>query len=283
MCRRSQALGLCFLVAVAVATGTSCARWVPARPHEITAQRPLDAYSATLQVLQDKKYTIVEKNGAKRRVRVRAHTDEQVEKQTSFITIEIDASRVKLVPSGALVRADGTLHRKLRSELKSLESSIRKSLHRTELASPAGHSQPGSAARRGQGEGETPTAWSEPAYDPDTWGPGNFTCIPAELPSDDRGALALRLSNGEIADVALSVAYAPELCRSPSACKLPKGCPALGLGDSAQVGRLARRIHGGEISSRAVLTKNGKAMATIDLSRHGSIAQAIAQINEQPR
>jgi hypothetical protein len=281
MCRRAQALGLSFLLAVSA--GTSCARWVPARPYEITAQRPLDAYGATLQVLRDEEYAIVEKNDAKRRVRVRAHSDEQAEKQTSFITIEIDASRVKLAPSGALVRADGKIHRKLRSELTNLASSIQKRLRRTESASPAGHSQPGRGAGPGQAAGETPPAWSEPAYDPKTWGPGHFTCIPAELPSDDLGSLALRLSNGEIADVALSVAYAPELCRSPSECKLPKGCPALGLGDSDQVGRLARRIHRGEISSRAVLTKNGKAMATIDLSRHGSIAQAIGQINEQPR
>jgi hypothetical protein len=285
MCRRARALGFSFLLALSV--GTGCARWVPARPYQVTAQESARAYDTVLRVLRDEKYTIVDRSDARRRVRVRARSDVQGDNPASFISIEVEASRVKLAPSGSLVRADGKIHRKLRSELGGLEATIKKQLARAEPAAPVARSQPrsqpGDAADPSRSEGKAPPAWSEPAYDPKTWGPGNFTCIPAELPSDQRGALALRLSNGELADVALSVAYAPELCRSPSACKLPKGCPALGLGDADQVNRLARRIHGREIDARAVLVKNGKPVATIDLSRHGSIAQAMSQIDEQPR
>jgi hypothetical protein len=88
------------------------------------------------------------------------------------------------------------------------------------------------------------------------------------------------LSNGENAKVAISIAYAPELCRSAKQCKLPGGCPALGLGDEHQVQALAERIAKQEIQSEATLTSRGQPIAKLDLSRHGSIAKALLQIKK---
>jgi hypothetical protein len=123
-----------------------------------------------------------------------------------------------------------------------------------------------------------PQAWSEPAYDPSVWGNGNFTCLPVRVPAEHQAALTLQLSNGEKADLQLSLAYAPELCRSPTQCKQPGGCPALGIGDSERVNRIAARLSKGEIAALAMLLDGGRPVANIDLSRHGSIVQAMSEI-----
>ena len=107
---------------------------------------------------------------------------------------------------------------------------------------------------------------------------GNFTCLPVRVPQEHQNALALQLSNGEKADLQLSLAYAPELCRSPAQCKLPGGCPALGIGDSERVSRIAGRLSRSEIGAHATLLDGGKPVANIDLSRHGSIVQALSEI-----
>ena len=98
-----------------------------------------------------------------------------------------------------------------------------------------------------------------------------------KLAAEDQAQLSLKLSNGESADVLLSLAYAPELCRSPGECKLPGGCPALGIGDADRVSRIAARLSRHEVGSLATLVLRGRAVATIDLSKHGSIAQAMTE------
>jgi hypothetical protein len=85
------------------------------------------------------------------------------------------------------------------------------------------------------------------------------------------------LSNGENADLLLSLAHAPELCRSAAQCKLPGGCPALGIADAERVSRLAARLSKHEVGPLATLLSKGQAVATIDLSKHGSIAQAMLE------
>jgi hypothetical protein len=92
--------------------------------------------------------------------------------------------------------------------------------------------------------------------------------------------LTLQLTNGEKADLQLSLAYDPGLCRSPAQCKQPGGCPALGIGDTERVNRLAGRLSRGEIGSQAILLDSGKPVATIDLSHHGSIVQAMVEIKK---
>jgi hypothetical protein len=92
-----------------------------------------------------------------------------------------------------------------------------------------------------------------------------------------RQQIKLRLSNGENADVAISIAYSPGLCRSASNCALPNGCPALGLGDSQQVRRLAERLARGQVASKATITVDGRPVSTLDLRAHGSINQALTQ------
>jgi hypothetical protein len=110
------------------------------------------------------------------------------------------------------------------------------------------------------------------------WGNGNFTCIPVKVPADHQAALTLQLSNGEKADLQLSLAYAPELCRSPAQCKEAGGCPALGIGDPERVNRIASRLSKGEIGPSATLLDGGKPVANIDLAHHGSIVQALSEI-----
>jgi hypothetical protein len=56
------------------------------------------------------------------------------------------------------------------------------------------------------------------------------------------------------------------------------GCPALGIGDPERVNRLAGRLHRGEVGAHATLLDSGKPVATIDLSKHGSIVQAMSEI-----
>ena len=90
---------------------------------------------------------------------------------------------------------------------------------------------------------------------------------------------SLQLSNGEKADLQLSLAYAPELCRSPAQCKVAGGgCPALGIGDPERVNRLAGRLQRNEVGPHATLLDGGTPVVTIDLSKHGSIVQAMTEI-----
>jgi len=185
---------------------------------------------------------------------------------------------VHLGASGYLVHPDGTIHKNLNSELASLQKTLSKRLASGALpppppAAPVDVTQTPSAA-----PGSLPTAWSEPAYDPSVWGHGNFTCLPVKLAAEQQSELSLKLSNGENADVSLSLAYAPELCRSPGECKLPGGCPALGIGDTDHVSRLAGRLSKKEIGPQATLLLKGQPVAIIDLSKHGSIAQAMTEI-----
>jgi hypothetical protein len=98
------------------------------------------------------------------------------------------------------------------------------------------------------------------------------------VPAEHQSALTLQLSNGEKADLQLSLAYAPELCRSPAQCKQPGGCPALGIGDPERVNRIAARLSKGEIGAQATLLDGGKPVAAIDLGHHGSIVQAMSEI-----
>jgi hypothetical protein len=98
------------------------------------------------------------------------------------------------------------------------------------------------------------------------------------VPAEHQSALTLQLSNGEKADLLLSLAYAPELCRSPAQCKQTGGCPALGIGDPERVNRIAGRLSKGEIGAQATLLDGGNPVAAIDLARHGSIVQAMSEI-----
>jgi hypothetical protein len=186
---------------------------------------------------------------------------------------------VHLGASGYLVHPDGTVHKSLNSELARLQKSLQQRLGSG--AAPRGQAGPASASLPpppNPPPGSLPVAWSEPAYDPSVWGHGNFTCLPVKLAVEEQSQLTLKLSNGENADALLSLAYAPELCRSPGECKLPGGCPALGIGDPERVSRLAGRLSKSEIGSQATLLLRGQPVAVIDLSKHGSIAQAITEI-----
>ena len=101
--------------------------------------------------------------------------------------------------------------------------------------------------------------------------------MPVKLADEEQTQLSLKMSNGETADVLLSLAHAPELCRSPAACKLPAGCPALGIADAERVLRLAGRLSKQEIGPLATLFSRAQPVAVIDLSKHGSIAQAMTE------
>jgi hypothetical protein len=266
-------------VAWAVVLGASLSvgcggRWLPPKNHAVATQRDAPAsYAAVLEVASAKKYAIVSKDDATRKVRLLAHSNEK-----SFIDVAVVAGEVKLTAAGHLVR-DGKVHRVLTNEMNNLEFDLRQ---RFGAASPTG----GLAAAPVESSptpprGDTaamPQAWSEPAYDPSVWGNGNFTCLPVRVPAEHQSALTLQLSNGEKADLLLSLAYAPELCRSPAQCKQPGGCPALGIGDPERVNRIAARLTKGEIGAQATLLDSGKPVAAIDLARHGSIVQAMSEI-----
>jgi hypothetical protein len=56
------------------------------------------------------------------------------------------------------------------------------------------------------------------------------------------------------------------------------GCPALGIGDTERVNRLAGRLSRGEVGAQATLLDSGSPVANIDLSKHGSIVQAMSEI-----
>jgi hypothetical protein len=174
---------------------------------------------------------------------------------------------------------DGKVHKKLSGEIATLEGKLKERLQKGGAA-PAIATTGGSAPATPVAEASTvPEAWSEPAYDPSVWGNGNFTCIPVKVPAEHQGQLSLQLSNGEKADLQLSLAYAPELCRSPAQCKVAGGgCPALGIADTERVNRIAGRLSRNEIGPHATLLDGGKPVVTIDLSKHGSIVQALSEI-----
>ncbi|HYP88137.1 MAG TPA: hypothetical protein VEQ59_08285, partial [Polyangiaceae bacterium] len=227
-------------------------------------------------VAQSKGYVVISKDDANKKARLQAQSNAK-----SFIDVTVVTGQVKLAAAGAWVRGE-KVHKLLQNELNKLEFELKQRF--------AGGAPPSSAngsavaassnapASPAVDASQMPQAWSEPAYDPSVWGNGNFTCLPVRVPQDHQGALALQLSNGEKADLQLSLAYAPELCRSPAQCKQPGGCPALGIGDSERVNRIAGRLSRGEVGSHATLLDSGKPVANIDLSRHGSIVQALSEI-----
>jgi hypothetical protein len=261
-----------------LALGVGCGRWVPAKSYDVPAQSdPQGSYAAVLEVVGAEKYKVVAKDEAIKKVRLEARISGSDPDGKSYINIEVGPGSVRLSASGYLVR-DGNVHKKLNTELTSLERKLKQRL-------AAGGSAPAVAAAGPAPAGPVadastvPQSWSEPAYDPSVWGNGNFTCLPVKVPAEHQAALTLQLSNGEKADLQLSLAYAPELCRSPAQCKVSGGgCPALGIGDSERVNRLAGRLSRGEVGAQATLLDSGKPVANIDLGKHGSIVQAMSEI-----
>jgi hypothetical protein len=269
-----------FVVVSACLAGVACARYAPPRPHEVEANTDApSAYRVVLQVLGQDSYRIVEERRTERTVRVRSHIDENDERRPSFITAFVAQNgTVHFEPSGFLVKPDGSVHSKLNHEVTRLEQQVAQQLGAPMPAGapPAGQMRTAALPNTAGSPGASglPRAWTEPAYDPKTWGHGDFTCVPVKLPSDTR-QLRLRLSNGEDADVSLSIAYSPGLCRSPGQCPLSDGCPALGLGDAQQVERLAERLAKGQFDRQATVVLDGRPMAIVDLSKHGSISQTL--------
>ena len=274
------ALGFCCLF-TAVGPLACGNRFRPIESHDVAATAdPKATYAVVLDTLKGDKYQLIDQDAAAHTVRVRSHIDQNDAARPSFILLQVDGAAVHLGASGYLVHADGTIHKSLNSELASLQKSLKKRLGSGAVA-PAPPSGPGPAGLPpppSAPPGSLPVAWTEPAYDPSVWGHGNFTCLPVKLPAEEQAQLTLKLSSGENADVLLSLAYAPELCRSPGECKLPGGCPALGIGDPERVSRLAGRMSKKEIGSQATLFLKGQPVAIIDLSKHGSIAQAMTEI-----
>jgi hypothetical protein len=261
---------------------TGCKGWRPQQPHDVAGLAdPNATFAVVLETLKSQKYNVIDQNAVAHAVRVRSHVDESDPTHLSVILVSVDSAAVHLSASGYLVRPDGTTHHALNSELASLHKALQKSLGSTAPASgpppPTVPMRPSVATPIPPPGGALPAAWSEPAYDPAVWGRGNFTCLPIKLADEEQAQLTLKLSNGEVADVQLSLAHAPELCRSPAACKLAGGCPALGIADTEHVSRLAGRLSRHEIGPLATLFSRGQAVATIDLSKHGSIAQAMAE------
>jgi len=238
---------------------------------------PNATYALVLGALGDDHYQIVDQDAAAHLVRVRSHIDHTDPSRVSLIIVQVERAAVHISASGYLVHPDGTIHHSLNNELGSLQKLISRKLAANTGApppAPIGAPPPDPNAA----PGALPIAWSEPAYDPSVWGHGNFTCLPVKLAAQDQSQLTLKLSNGDMADVLLSLAYAPELCRSPGECKLPGGCPALGIGDPDHVTRLAGRLSKKEVGPQATLLLRGQPVAIIDLAKHGSIAQAMSEI-----
>jgi hypothetical protein len=265
-----------WVVSVSAALSVGCFRYTTLPPYEVATQSdPQAAFSTVLEVVADKKYTLVTKDDAAKKLRLVSHTSD-----SSFIDIEVAASGVKLTPAGDLVK--GTkVHRSLNNELERLDGALKDRFNGGSApgasAASAASSTPAPASTPVSPSG-VPVAWSEPAYDPSVWGNGSFTCLPVRVPADHQSALTLQLSNGEKADLQLSLAYDAGLCRSPAQCKQAGGCPALGIGDSERVTRLAGRLSRGEVSSQAILLDSGKPVANVDLAHHGSIQQAMTEI-----
>jgi hypothetical protein len=262
------------LLAALAALAAACGGWQQQPPHDLPAQAdPNATYAVVLETLHSEKYTIIDQDPASRTVRVRSHVDEKSSHKVSIISLRVEGGAVHLSASGYLVHPDGTTHHALNSELASLDKTLQKKL--------SGASPPSSSAAALQSAAPAtppsslPMAWSEPASNPSVWGNGNFTCLPVQLADEEQTQLSLQLSNGETADVLLSLAHAPELCRSKSQCKVAGGCPALGIADADRVSRLAARLSKHEIGPLAQLFSRGQALVVIDLSKHGSIAQAM--------
>lgn len=247
-------------------------RWQPANSHDVAVQvEPQAAYAAVVEVVTAKGYTLSAKDDAARRLRLQSRAN-----GNSFIDIEVAPGLVKLAPAGNLVRGE-KVHKTLNTELNNLEADLKERFGAGQVVAVATADSAAAPAPAGDG-GAMPAAWTEPAYDPSVWGNGQFTCLPVRVPVDHQGALTLQLSNGEKADLQLSLAYDAGLCRSPAQCKEAGGCPALGIGDTERVSRLAGRLSRGEIASQALLLDAGKPVANVDLSRHGSIVQALSDL-----
>lgn len=253
----------------------ACGAWQRQTPHEVPALAdPGASYLVVLRTLQDEKYTIIDQDAAVRTVRVRSHVDEHKANRVSIIMVHVEGDKVYLSASGYLVRADGSTHHALNSELAALHDTLRKRLAASGAPAPSAASAQASVAAPAP---SLPLAWSEAASNPSVWGNGNFTCLPVKVADEEQTQLSLQLSTGETADVSLSIAHAPELCRSQTQCKVAGGCPALGMADPERVGRLAARLSKHEIGSLATLFLRGQPLVAIDLSKHGSIAQASSQ------
>jgi len=248
-------------------------RWLPAKTYDVPTQSDQQAgFAAVLEVASSRQYTVLSKDDVAKKARLQAHSNGK-----SFIDVEVVAGDVKLSAAGALVRGD-KVHKMLQNEIGNLEVDLKQRFG-SGGAPVAGAPSAGAAPTPPvAGTSGVPVAWSEPAYDPSVWGNGNFTCLPVRVPADHQSALTLQLTNGEKADLQLSLAYAPELCRSPVQCKQAGGCPALGIGDAERVQRLAGRLSRGEIGAQAILLDSGQPVATIDLAHHGSIVQALSEI-----
>lgn len=261
---------------LALALGSGCGRWQPAKSYDVPAQGdPQASYGAVLEVVSAEQYKVVSEDAPAKRLRLEARISGSGADSKSFIDIEVAPGNVRLSGSGHLLR-DGKLHKGLTKELAALEGKLKARLsgESVAVAPPAA-----GAAEPPVDASAVPQAWSEPAYDPSVWGDGNFTCLPVKVPAEHQAALSLQLSNGEKADLQLSLAYAPELCRSPAQCKVAGGgCPALGIGDTERVNRLAGRLSRGEVGSQATLLDGGKPVANVDLSKHGSIVQAMNEL-----
>ncbi|RYZ05140.1 MAG: hypothetical protein EOO73_21290 [Myxococcales bacterium] len=253
-------------------------RWQPANSHDVAFQaEPQAAYATVLEVATAKGYTVDSKDEAAKKVRLQSRVSSK-----SFIDVEVAPGLVKLAPAGNLVRGD-KVHKTLNNEVNNLEADLKQRFGGGQVVAVAPTASgsvvgPGPAPAPVADGGAMPAAWTEPAYDPSVWGNGQFTCLPVRVPADHQGALTLQLSNGEKADLQLSLAYDAGLCRSPAQCKQSSGCPALGIGDAERVNRLAGRLSRGEVASQALLLDAGKPIANIDLSRHGSIVQAMSEI-----
>ncbi len=254
---------------------TACGAWQRQPPHEVHALADASAnYLLVLESLRDEKYTIIDQNAATRTVRVRSHVDEHKSNRVSVIMVHVEGDKVYLSASGYLVRADGSTHHALISELAALDKTLNKKFQGKNQAAP-GATTTGTPLAPAALTNSLPRAWTETASDPSKWGNGSFTCLPVKLADEEQTQLTLQLSNGETADVLLSLAHAPELCRSKTECKVPGGCPALGIADAERVARLAGRLSKHEVGPLATLFSRGQALVAIDLSTHGSIAQAM--------
>jgi hypothetical protein len=273
-------------VAVALLTlalGVGCGRWQPAKSYDVATQAdPASSFATVLRVAADSEYQVVSKDEAQKKVRLESHTN-----SSSFIDVDVSAGAVHLAAAGKLVR-DGKVHKNLARELGALREKFEQQLAGGGAAAVGNVAAPSTspappAPATGTAATATgvPVAWSEPAYDPSVWGNGNFTCLPVKVPLEHQAALTLQLTTGEKAELQLSLAYAPELCRSPSQCKVPSGCPALGIGDPERVSRLAARLAKGQIGAQAILLDGGNAVANVDLSKHGSIVQAMSELSRQ--
>jgi len=269
---KRAALAVIFGAMLAAAPGCG-GRWQPSTSHEVASTSDAQAtYTAVLEVAQTKGYTVLTKDDAAKTARLQAQSNAK-----SFIDVAVLPGQVKLSPAGALVRGE-KVHKVLQNELGNLEFELKQRLGGGGPAPASSATAPAPTTAPVADASSVPQSWSEPAYDPSVWGNGNFTCLPVKVPQEHQGALSLKLTNGEKADLQLSLAYAPELCRSPAQCKQPGGCPALGIGDSDRVNRLAGRLSRGEIGSQATLLDGDKPVANIDLGKHGSIVQALSEI-----